>query len=601
MTGARVASRGVNYTLLGLALIGLGIAKLAFVHWEMDSRLQKTSFGTEGCTRYRDMMSPEDIIPVFEGVFVGSSDERRKHAMNAVGAEAAPWGELFAIWNVDTAGQHPKTARLELEGFPVGTAFRPHGMHYQSETGELFVINHAYSQGGERIDVFKVSETFPQDPLPTIHPSLFEVTPKPPLPEGKEGAARYADNAPVAIQKVIDGVDNLRAMLVGAVTGGNQIDDNTPEAGVARSDAAEGGGQEAGDAAEEDGEEVGLGGGGQGEGEGEGGGGEDLPEGRSYDEKRDETLGDQVEIEAVEEIVETPKERAKRVKRETKEKAAKAKEESRKQRAIEKAASARANARAKGLSRGEVPVKLTYSFTVEHEYITTNYGSLNDLVMASNDEIYVTQWQAQPHPLHGPTQPDGLLEFAQVLATKLAPLFQYRSTPIIRCTGIRGPDISCERMAKGGGVMYNGIALSPNKERLLVSDSAAMQMVVFDRSLETGALTKRQRLDLRASPDNLEIDLNRAAKGEEAYTVGILSAWDFLAYTSAMAGAKDASDGDHLKVAGGMTSLSFDEKLGREPAVNLLGRRDPFGRALVGVCNGGGISIMPSASVRTRK
>lgn len=45
------------------------------------------------------------------------------------------------------------------------------------------------------------------------------------------------------------------------------------------------------------------------------------------------------------------------------------------------------------------------------------------------------QWQAQPHPLHGPTQPDGLLEFAQVLATKLAPLFQYRSTPIIRCTG----------------------------------------------------------------------------------------------------------------------------------------------------------------------
>lgn len=57
------------------------------------------------CTRYRDMMSPEDIIPVFEGVFVGSSDERRKHAMNAVGAEAAPWGELFAIWNVDTAGQ----------------------------------------------------------------------------------------------------------------------------------------------------------------------------------------------------------------------------------------------------------------------------------------------------------------------------------------------------------------------------------------------------------------------------------------------------------------------------------------------------------------
>lgn len=53
--------------------------------------------------------------------------------------------------------QDPKTARLELEGFPEGIAFRPHGMHFQRETGELFVINHAYSQGGERIDVFKVS------------------------------------------------------------------------------------------------------------------------------------------------------------------------------------------------------------------------------------------------------------------------------------------------------------------------------------------------------------------------------------------------------------------------------------------------------------
>lgn len=50
-------------------------------------------------------MSPEDIIPVFGGVFVGSSDERRTHQMKTIGAEATPWGSLFAIWNVDTPGQ----------------------------------------------------------------------------------------------------------------------------------------------------------------------------------------------------------------------------------------------------------------------------------------------------------------------------------------------------------------------------------------------------------------------------------------------------------------------------------------------------------------
>lgn len=51
------------------------------------------------------MMSPEDIVPVFEGVFVSSSDERRQAMMQSIGAEAAPWGDIFAIWNVDTPGQ----------------------------------------------------------------------------------------------------------------------------------------------------------------------------------------------------------------------------------------------------------------------------------------------------------------------------------------------------------------------------------------------------------------------------------------------------------------------------------------------------------------
>lgn len=31
----------------------------------------------------------------------------------------------------------------------------------------------------------------------------------------------------------------------------------------------------------------------------------------------------------------------------------------------------------------------------------------------------------------------------------------------LHLSGIRGPDISCERLAQGGGVMYNGIAVGP--------------------------------------------------------------------------------------------------------------------------------------------
>lgn len=50
-------------------------------------------------------MSPEDIIPVYDGVYLASSEERRKHMMQSIGAEATPWGHLYAIWNVDTPGE----------------------------------------------------------------------------------------------------------------------------------------------------------------------------------------------------------------------------------------------------------------------------------------------------------------------------------------------------------------------------------------------------------------------------------------------------------------------------------------------------------------
>lgn len=52
--------------------------------------------------------------------------------------------------------QDPMVAPLALKGFPDDTAFHPHGMYNHPETAELFVVNHAYKMGGERIDVFKV-------------------------------------------------------------------------------------------------------------------------------------------------------------------------------------------------------------------------------------------------------------------------------------------------------------------------------------------------------------------------------------------------------------------------------------------------------------
>lgn len=48
MTGARPASRGVNYPLLGLALIILAVARVFHIYREMDKREQKVPYGSEG-------------------------------------------------------------------------------------------------------------------------------------------------------------------------------------------------------------------------------------------------------------------------------------------------------------------------------------------------------------------------------------------------------------------------------------------------------------------------------------------------------------------------------------------------------------------------
>jgi hypothetical protein len=45
---------------------------------------------------------------------------------------------------------------LELAGFPADVAFHPHGLFYHRPTSKLYVVNHAYARGGERVEVFRV-------------------------------------------------------------------------------------------------------------------------------------------------------------------------------------------------------------------------------------------------------------------------------------------------------------------------------------------------------------------------------------------------------------------------------------------------------------
>lgn len=58
---------------------------------------------------------------------------------------------------------------------------------------------------------------------------------------------------------------------------------------------------------------------------------------------------------------------------------------------FEQEAKARASARSRGLSRGTIPIKLEYSFSIEHELLNNNHGALNDIISVDDDELYITQ------------------------------------------------------------------------------------------------------------------------------------------------------------------------------------------------------------------
>jgi hypothetical protein len=48
-----------------------------------------------------------------------------------------------------------------MNGFPKNVAFHPHGIYIRKDQSKswLYVVNHAYDRGGERIEVFQFVES----------------------------------------------------------------------------------------------------------------------------------------------------------------------------------------------------------------------------------------------------------------------------------------------------------------------------------------------------------------------------------------------------------------------------------------------------------
>lgn len=105
----------------------------------------------EKCTLIPGIMGPEDIVN-WHGIGLAGSDDRVKlwYGGDKMPVDAVPNGAIYAIYPSNDTKIRFKP--LSLHGFPLEIAFHPHGMALYPH--QLYVINHAYGKGGERIEVF---------------------------------------------------------------------------------------------------------------------------------------------------------------------------------------------------------------------------------------------------------------------------------------------------------------------------------------------------------------------------------------------------------------------------------------------------------------
>ena len=106
------------------------------------------------CALKTGIIGAEDIVN-YKGFPLISSDDRVKLLFqpDIYGVSNTPSGAIYTL-NLSNAAENVIFQRVPMEGFPSDILFHPHGMSIYND--KLFVLNHAFNKGGERIEVFDI-------------------------------------------------------------------------------------------------------------------------------------------------------------------------------------------------------------------------------------------------------------------------------------------------------------------------------------------------------------------------------------------------------------------------------------------------------------
>jgi hypothetical protein len=105
------------------------------------------------CKVLRGALGIEDLVKYGKYIIGGSDDRVKLWHIEEEGVEKTPQGSIVVI---DTTLDN-KIKKIPISNFPKDVNFHPHGIYlYKNST--LYVINHAYQKGGERVEILSISE-----------------------------------------------------------------------------------------------------------------------------------------------------------------------------------------------------------------------------------------------------------------------------------------------------------------------------------------------------------------------------------------------------------------------------------------------------------
>lgn len=140
----------------GAIVLGFFAALLSFFTYQLldkfDILTKHYNINDSECELFETPLGPEDFV-LYEDFIISGVDDRVALFMKPNATLTAPDGQLIAI---DT--HTGKYTPLQLTNFPSKEfAFHPHGLYNIKET--LYVLNHAWHRGGERIEKFIISKS----------------------------------------------------------------------------------------------------------------------------------------------------------------------------------------------------------------------------------------------------------------------------------------------------------------------------------------------------------------------------------------------------------------------------------------------------------